>query len=95
MKQKTDVDAFLSYVEEVIDIRDDIHEEEQNCNYRYIEAIKRDKYLPAQEAMKEAFKEAVKEVVEDSLRSRNDYIRRMLENVVDEEVRRIMKSRFY
>ena len=45
--------------------------------------------------MKEAFKEAVKEVVEDSLRSRNDYIRRMLENVVDEEVRRIMKSRFY
>ncbi len=95
MNQKTDVDAFLSCVEEAIDIRDDMHEEEQNCNYRYMEALKKDKYMPVQAAMKEAFKEAVKEVVEDSLRSRNDYIRRMLENVVDEEVRRIMKSRFY
>lgn len=95
MKHKTDVDTMLQYMEEIIDVRDDMNTEENNCNYRYLETLRNEKYLPAREAMKEAFKEAVEEVVEDSIRSRNNYIRTLLQNAIDEEVRKVMKSKFY
>ena len=95
MKHKTDIDIMLQHMEEIIDVRDDMHEEEQNCNYRYLETLRNEKYLPAREAMKEAFKEAVEEVVEDSIRTKNNYIRTLLQSAIDEEIRKVMKSKFY
>lgn len=95
MKQKTDVDELLDWMEQVIDVRDDLHHEEQNCNYRYAEMLKQEKYLPAKQMLKQAFKEAVEEVVEDSLREQNSYVRSLLEIAIDREVHKVLKSKFH
>ena len=40
-------DELLEALEEMIDAKDEMWEEEQNCNYRWRDKIKEEKYKPA------------------------------------------------
>jgi hypothetical protein len=50
-QQTIDVDAFVKALEEMMDARDDMWEEEQNCNYRYMWKIRSERYDPARETV--------------------------------------------
>jgi hypothetical protein len=59
------VDKFISALEEMIDARDDMWQEEQNCNYRYMWKIKEERYIPAKTALREALYDFVVEVMDE------------------------------
>jgi hypothetical protein len=63
--QITAIDSFIDSLEEMIDARDDMWQEEQNCNYREIWKIKEQRYLPAKEMLKQALYDFVIEVIEE------------------------------
>jgi hypothetical protein len=48
-------DELLESLEEMIDAKDEMWEEEQNCNYRWRDKIKEEKYGPARTAFKKYF----------------------------------------
>jgi hypothetical protein len=59
------VDKFIAALEEMIDARDDMWQEEQNCNYRYMWKIKEERYNPAKTALREALYDFVVEVMDE------------------------------
>lgn len=46
-------EEFIKALETMIDAQDDMWQEEQNCNYRYMWKIKEERLLPAKQAVKE------------------------------------------
>ena len=48
-------DELLEAFEEMIDAKDEMWEEEQNCNYRWRDKIKEEKYSPARADFKRQF----------------------------------------
>lgn len=50
-------DELLEALEEMIDAKDEMWEEEQNCNYRWRDKIKEEKYAPARKEFKRQFDE--------------------------------------
>ena len=48
------IDKFIDAIEEMIDARDDMWEEEKYSNYREMWKIKNERYLPAKEALKQS-----------------------------------------
>jgi hypothetical protein len=48
------IDKFINALEEMIDARDDMWEEEKHHNLRHMLAIKEERYLPAREQLKQA-----------------------------------------
>ena len=63
--QITSIDKFIDSLEEMIDARDDMWDEEKYSNYREMWKIKNERYLPAKEALKEALYDFVIEVIEE------------------------------
>jgi hypothetical protein len=63
--QITSIDKFIDSLEEMIDARDDMWDEEKYSNYREMWKIKNERYLPAKKALKEALYDFIAEVIEE------------------------------
>lgn len=65
-KLKADnINKFIDALEEMIDARDDMWEEEQHHNWRYKTQIEDERYNPAKEAMRQALYGFIVEVMEE------------------------------
>lgn len=64
MDQKDDIDRFIEALEEMIDARDDMWEEERHCNYRAHNRIEEERYLPAKEKLRFFLVEIVKSLAQ-------------------------------
>lgn len=62
--QADNIDKFINALEEMIDARDDMWEEEKHHNFRHMWAIKEKRYLPAREELKEAIRDFIAEALE-------------------------------
>jgi|LauGreDrversion4_2_1035121.scaffolds.fasta_scaffold1152072_1 hypothetical protein len=60
------IDKFLDAIERMIDAQDDMWQEEKYSNYREVQQIKEQKYIPAKDDAREAFRMAVLELRQDS-----------------------------
>lgn len=49
---KTDIDDFINALEEMIDARDDMWEEEQHHNYKKQHKIEEERYIPARDSVR-------------------------------------------
>ena len=59
------IDKFITALEEMIDARDDMWEEEKYSNYREMVKIQEKRYLPARQMLKESLYDFVTEVIEE------------------------------
>jgi hypothetical protein len=57
---KDDIDYLIEALEEMIDARDEMWEEEKHCNYRAEMRIREERYDPAREKLKFFLKEIVR-----------------------------------
>jgi hypothetical protein len=64
LDQKDDIDYFVEALEEMIDARDDMWQEEKFCNYRQATKIWEDRYVPAREKLRYFLLEIVQLKVE-------------------------------
>lgn len=64
-RQIENIDKFIQALEEMIDARDDMWEEEQHHNWRQQEDIREKRYLPARDLLKVALTNFIVEVMED------------------------------
>ena len=60
MEPKDEIDYFIEALEEMIDARDDMWEEEKHCNYRAEMKIREERYEPAREKLRFFLNEIVK-----------------------------------
>jgi len=67
LHQKT-LDKFIDALEEMIDARDDMWEEEKYSNYRQMNRIKEERYVPA----RESFRNSLEKIIEQ-ISSKNDF----------------------
>jgi len=58
-RQIEHIDEFLEALEEMIDARDDMWEEEKYSNHRQVEDIKEKRYLPAKKRVKNSLERVV------------------------------------
>ena len=56
---------FLEALEELIDARDDAWIEEENHNWKQMQAIEESRIVPARERMRRAFDQAVRSAVDN------------------------------
>lgn len=61
------IDKFIESLEEMIDARDDMWEEEKYSNWRQVLKIKQDRYSPARERMKSALHDFILEVMDEDI----------------------------
>lgn len=64
-RQIENIDKFIESLEEMIDARDDMWEEEKYSNYKHAWKIKNERYNPARENLRESLKEFIIEVLEE------------------------------
>jgi hypothetical protein len=64
-RQIESIDKFIESLEEMIDARDDMWQEEKFCNYKQAEKIRVTRYEPARARLKEALTDHIVEVVEE------------------------------
>lgn len=64
-RQIENIDKFIEALEEMIDARDDMWQEEKFCNYKQAEKIRVARYEPARARLKEALTDHIVEVMED------------------------------
>jgi hypothetical protein len=60
LDQKDDIDYLIEALEEMIDARDDIWQEEKFCNYKQMIKIEIERYVPAREKLRYFLTEIVK-----------------------------------
>ena len=60
MDPKDDIDYFIEALEEMIDARDDMWQEEKFCNYKQMIKIEGERYVPAREKLRYFLSEIVK-----------------------------------
>ena len=60
MEPKDEIDYFIEALEEMIDARDDMWQEEKFCNYKLMIKISEDRYIPAREKLRFFLNEIVK-----------------------------------
>ena len=58
-------EKFLQALEDFVDARDDMWEEEKYSNYKHAWKIKNERYLPAKTALREALYDFVVEVMDE------------------------------
>ena len=63
--QKAHIDRFIESLEEMIDARDDMWEEEKHCNYRQMNSIKELRYDPARKQLRKSLYNFIAEVIEE------------------------------
>jgi len=59
------IDKFIESLEEMIDARDDMWEEEKYSNHKQMWKIKEERYLPAKAKLREALHDFIAEVIEE------------------------------
>ena len=64
-RQIQNVNNFIDALEEMIDARDDMWEEEQHHNYRQQEKIRDERYIPAKEQMRDSLRKFIGNVIEE------------------------------
>jgi hypothetical protein len=64
-RQIENIDKFIAALEEMIDARDDMWEEEKYSNYKYMWKIQNERYIPAKEQLRESLKNFIIEVLEE------------------------------
>ena len=64
-RQIESIDKFIESLEEMIDARDDMWQEEKFCNYKQAEKIRVARYEPARARLKEALTDHIVEIVEE------------------------------
>jgi hypothetical protein len=64
-RQIENIDKFIASLEEMIDARDDMWEEEQHHNYKKQMSIEEERYLPAKAKLRAALHDFIVEVLED------------------------------
>lgn len=65
-KLKADnIDKFINALEEMIDARDDMWQEEKYCNYKQMLKIGEERYLPARVQLKESLHDFITEIIEE------------------------------
>ena len=60
MEPKDDIDYLIEALEEMIDARDDMWQEEKFCNYKQMIKIGEERYAPAREKLRYFLSEIVK-----------------------------------
>jgi hypothetical protein len=60
LEPKDEIDYFIEALEEMIDARDDMWQEEKFCNYKLMIKISEDRYIPAREKLRFFLNEIVK-----------------------------------
>ena len=63
--QKATIDKFINALEEMIDARDDMWQEEKYHNHKQMWDIKNKRYIPAKEELRESLYEFIVEVIEE------------------------------
>jgi hypothetical protein len=63
--EKTDIDKLIDALEEMIDARDDMWQEEKFCNYRHLEDIRQKRYYPAKEDIRFYLKKVIYKYAKD------------------------------
>lgn len=63
--QIENIDKFIEALEELIDARDDMWEEEKYSNVNAMWKIKEQRYIPAKENLREALYDFIAEVIEE------------------------------
>jgi hypothetical protein len=63
--QADNIDAFILALEEMIDARDDMWQEEKFCNYKEMVKIEEKRYIPAKIAMRKTLRAFIIEVFEE------------------------------
>jgi hypothetical protein len=63
MSQQQTIDKFIEALEEMIDARDDMWEEEQHHNYKKQMKIEEERYLPAKELVRSCLKRVIEETL--------------------------------
>ena len=63
--QADNIDRFIQALEEMIDARDDMWEEEKYSNHRQMWQIKNDRYLPAKALLRESLHDFIVEVMDE------------------------------
>ena len=58
------IERFVRALEEMIDAQDDMWEEEKNCNYRWQDKIRQERYIPARNELKALLSELIKNKVD-------------------------------
>lgn len=61
----TSIDKFIESLEEMIDARDDMWQEEKYCNYKQMIKIGEERYNPARNMLREALRDFIVEVIEE------------------------------
>jgi len=57
-----DIDHFISSLEEMIDARDDMWEEEKYSNYRQMNKIRDERYTPAKDNVRMYLKKIIEQI---------------------------------
>lgn len=63
MSQQQTIDRLIEALEDMIDARDDMWEEEKHCNYKTMQKIKEERYDPAKAQIRRLFTVAVEDIV--------------------------------
>lgn len=63
--QKDHIDKFIESLEEMIDARDDMWQEEKYCNYRQMNDIAEKRYYPARKELRKSLYNFIAEVIEE------------------------------
>ena len=64
-RQAESIDKFIGALEEMIDARDDMWEEEKYSNYHHMWKIKNERYVPARDMLREALYDFIVEVMDE------------------------------
>lgn len=62
----TNIEDFINALEEMIDARDDMWEEEKYSNYRQMNLIKEERYEPAKNNVRKSLKKFIKEIIKNN-----------------------------
>ena len=58
------IEGIVKCIETMIDAQDDMWEEEKNCNYRWQDKIRQERYLPARNELKSLLSNLIKNKVD-------------------------------
>jgi hypothetical protein len=64
-QQKSDIDSFIEALEEMMDARDDMWEEEKYSNHRQMWQIKSERYEPAREKVRVFLQQVIEKIVKN------------------------------
>jgi hypothetical protein len=65
-QQKTDIDKLIDALEEMMDARDDMWQEEKHHNHKHMIAIQDTRYLPAKQNVRWYLQKVVQKIIKEN-----------------------------